>query len=475
MRQLAPSLRLRLLAGTSLASLAVLALLGVAIFAAVRRALSTELDASLRVRAAALASMTEQDAQGVTFDGDRRLMSDFSRSDGSDDFEIWLDDGSVLARSPSLGEGDLSTPPPAAPAVGQAPIYRMLGSERKENRRAILIAATPPQDGDTRHWGGGVRSVRIMVARPTAPMQRQLWRLAELLAVLCLLALAASGMTLLVVVRLGLRPLDRFAGQLAQLEAGELDRRFHAEHLPAELRPVVEQLNAMLARLARAFERERAFAADVAHELRTPLAGLQTTLEVCRSRPRDARGYEAAIDRSQGITRQMRSMVQNLLLMARAESGELMCHREPVNLPQVIEQCVGLLAERAAARRIRFDVHIADPFWVESDGEVLHCIIRNLAENAVAHADEGGTIFIGAARRGDSGVAMTFSNPACRLSPGDGEKVFHRFWRGEASRADSGKHFGLGLSLCQRLLQRLGGSIGVEITPAGRFDVCVEL
>src|SRR5262249_6299830 len=139
---------------------------------------------------------------------------------------------------------------------------------------------------------------------------------------LCAGAMLLSGGALWWAVSRATRPVRRLAEQIGELRETDLSA-LDARGLPTELVPVVDRLNALLLRVGEAFTPERGVSADVAHELRTPLAGLLATLEVCRSRPRDSEGYETAIDKSLKMLSLMQGLVENLLLLARAEGGQL--------------------------------------------------------------------------------------------------------------------------------------------------------
>src|SRR5262249_2995284 len=150
----------------------------------------------------------------------------------------------------------------------------------------------------------------------------------------------------------------------------------------------------LLGRLEKAFAREKSFTADVAHELRTPLTGLHTTLEVCRSRPRDPAAYEAAIDECRSITDRMSGMVESLLLLARSDAGQLTVQPRPTDLPGLIAEAWKSSAAAAESRRIRAEFNLGQPLCIDTDPDKLHIIIRNLIDNAVSHADEGGLLRI---------------------------------------------------------------------------------
>lgn len=464
---------MRLLAGTSLATVAVLALLGTTIYLSVRHAMLSEFDAALRATSNALASMTEQTDHGIRFEAALQQMPEFTAGHPPAYYESWMSGGRVLARSPTLGTRDL---PATASASGA--VYSDMVLPDGHPGRSLTLSFAPASDADeeaprTAHAPasqGNPLTVRLTVARPTRDLDRSLARLRWLLLLCCGGATAASGVVLLLVVRVALRPVNRVAREIQAIGETDLDRRVAAAGVPEELRPVVQRLNELLDRLGGAFARERAFTADVAHELRTPLSGLQATLDVCRSRPRSTVDYETAIDKCQSMIRQMRAMVENLLTLARAEAGQLGVVRTPVDLCLLLQECWIGLAGRADGRSLKVEWDLPSECAVETDPEKLRIVVQNLLENAVTYTEESGRIRISIASEIDQRASLQVSNTGSQLAPEDASRVFQRFWRGDASRTFTGVRCGLGLSLCQRLITLLGGTIGVEILPQGIFQ-----
>jgi signal transduction histidine kinase len=234
---------------------------------------------------------------------------------------------------------------------------------------------------------------------------------------------------------------------------------------------VVDRINQMLSRLETAFARERAFTADVAHELRTPLAGLQTSLEVCSSLPREPREYQRVLGQCHRVTRQMQAMVDSLLVLARADAGNLLVKRTAFQLTTLIDEAWQPFTGRAEASGLKVDR--ADDFdaRVYSDRDKLRQALSNLFDNAVSYADEGGSVTISCDRGEAGSIALRVSNTGSKLSQEQADRACDRFWRGDAARTDTGTHCGLGLAITRELIAVLGGTLRVESTHDGRFIV----
>ena len=275
------------------------------------------------------------------------------------------------------------------------------------------------------------------------------------------------------VIRQELRPLDELASAIERIGAANLADRVRLSGCPAELAPVVACLNQLLGRLDAALTREKSFAADVAHELRTPLAGLVTTLEDCSSRPCDSREYQAALANCLGIARGLQGLIENLLQLARADAGRYTLNPEPADIDPLVRDCWSPFKERAAERNLRLEWDLDGTPRGAVDQEAARQVLNNLFDNAVTYADAGGQIRISLLDEG-ARVRLTVANSGCVLAPGETARVFDRFWRGDSSRSATGQHCGLGLSLCKKLVERQGGTIRAEIRK-GWFFVSLTL
>jgi two-component system sensor histidine kinase QseC len=465
------SLRLRLFLGTSIASVLILGLLCVSIFIAMRRTLVNEFDSALLTSANSLAAMAEQNGHTVIFEADYLTMDEFTRSKTPDFFSVQIEDGKVLASSPSLNGRALNPDVPA-----DAPVYRDRRLPNGRGGRSITISFVPryePDEGPRLPYDArSMQSATLILARDTGTVEATVARMRMLLLGICGLAILLSEMVLLVIVSRAMKPVRRLAGEIESLRETELSTRLACKDVPAELTPVVERLNELLGRLQQAFARERAFTADVAHELRTPLAGLQTILQVTRSRPRDRVEYEAIIDKCLKINLAMHGTIESLLLLARADAGQLPIHRKQVDLAALIGECRVPFESRAAERGVRFENHLFSIVSIETDPEKLRIILNNLFDNAVTYCPSNGTIRLEASTCANGAVIRISNTVPPDFRAQDIGRLFDTFWRGDSARSQTGVHCGLGLSICRRLIELLGGSISAEIRD-GFFSIKV--
>jgi two-component system heavy metal sensor histidine kinase CusS len=234
--------------------------------------------------------------------------------------------------------------------------------------------------------------------------------------------------------------------------------------------PVVTRLNELLARIESAFGREKAFTADVAHELRTPISGLEAALEVCASRDRTGDEYRQVVSRCRATVEQMHRLVEQLLLLARAESGQVVMEMRWVGLNELLKDCWDAVGERALERALRLEWEVPAACEVRTDRGLLMVVVQNLFDNAVSYADEGGAVRVQWIEM-DAGAVLRVSNTGCTLGEAEVAKVFERFWRDDAARSGTGRHAGLGLSLCRKIMALLGGEAMARVREGGVFEV----
>jgi len=393
-------------------------------------------------------------------------------------FEAWSSDGNT--KSAALGAFDLPRlaralrPPPFAEVAFDAESGAWLDLPHDGTRaRTLAIAYVPPPrpGAPTTEFPP---PIELVLARPAGDVLATLQSVRWLLAGTWLACVLASGLILLVVVRTSLAPLHRLQAQLEEVDEARLERRFELAHAPIELEPVIERLNALLDRLQQAFAREQAFTSDVAHELRTPIAGIHATLEVLLLRARTTAEHEEAARQCLEIARQMQRLVESFLELRRLESERTAVERRPVSLAEALERCRRPLMETAKSRSLEFEDDVPRDLVLATDPTLLDRVLTNLFSNAVEYSSRGGTVEFRARELDGHTVELELANPAEGLPGEIAERAFDAFWRADGARSDVGRHAGIGLSLCKRIIERLGGSIRAE-ADSRRFAVILAL
>jgi two-component system sensor histidine kinase QseC len=272
-------------------------------------------------------------------------------------------------------------------------------------------------------------------------------------------------------VRRGLRPLDALAGKLAARKPGSRDTLDVVE-APRELEPVLDALNSQFTLLEEALERERRFSADVAHELRTPLASTMINLENAEA-SRDTGEAEVALSGARESLAALARRVEQLLSLARLEASSRADQHVEVDLLAVAQTVIEELAPLIGDSDVELEVTLADgPLMVRGHEGALAALLRNLLENALRHVPAGGLVRLIVQREQAQAVIDVIDNGE-GIPPERRAAVFARFHRESSSRGDG---YGLGLSIVQRAAQMHDAAIELLDSPYGRgLRVCVRL
>lgn len=459
------SLRNRLLVGGLATTLVVFGAAGAGLYALLRGALIGEFDATLDAQAMALASMVERSRDGFHFDADANPFATADHDARPDYFLITDASGNPIAASPSLRTRPWPMNPAAAGSARPAHAFVEMPGDRRG--RTVRFTFTPRSEDDAPATPSATAT--IAVARDATALRHRLNHLAWIVAGVFAAAIALSGAGAALVVHRGLRPLGTLADRIRDLGAADLSERVELRGAPSEMIPIVTRLNVLLGDLESTLARERAFTADVAHELRTPLAGLLATLQVTRSRRREPAEYQTALQRCQTIAEAMIGMVETLLLLARADAHQLAPQTTRLDLAVAAGAAWANHAPDADARDIDARLDLPANATVRTDPKLLDLLLRNLMDNAVTYCDPGGRITL-VVTTADDGARFSIANTGSAIDAADVPRVTDRFWRFDAARGAAGHH-GLGLALCRRLADVLAIAMTIRSERGGQFVV----
>ncbi|MBA3597604.1 MAG: two-component sensor histidine kinase [Methylibium sp.] len=330
--------------------------------------------------------------------------------------------------------------------------------------RAYLGLAYVSVAGETwRTFSVATRDRVIQVAQPLQIRRRlaagaALRSVRPLLFVAPVLALAIWWLALI-----ALRPLRTVARDVQQRSEQSL-QPLPTRGLPDEVSPLVEALNGLLQRLSRSFDNQRAFVADAAHELRSPLTALKLQLQLLRRAPDDAARLTAIDALSGGIDRAAR-LVEQMLTLARSEPGAPGLAMAPLDLSETVRLAVADTVPFAISRKVEFELHADAPVPLTGDGAALGSLARNLADNAVRHAPIGSRVELRVFS--DAGVPVLQIDDAGPGIPAtERERVFDRFYRRSNESEASGT--GLGLAIVRSVAAAHGASVTLgESKPGG--------
>jgi two-component system heavy metal sensor histidine kinase CusS len=450
------SLRTRLTLSTCAVVAVSLLAFAFGLYAVVASVLWRQFDERLVNDARAFAKMVEEQAQ-PPWEFEPGLTDEFEREREPAYFEVWMDDGAVVARSAALHGGDLVAGARALPDGRPGRTYEAQLPPRPDSEHPV-----PPSG----------RLLRVVVARSTVEVDGALALLRVLLSGGAAVTLLLAALAAAFAVRRGLAPLATLSAKVESLGAESLAERLPVAALPAELEPAVTRLNALLGRLEQAFKRERQLAADASHELRTPLAGLRSVLEVAVSRERSAPEYAEAMREALQVVAQLQVLIEGLLLLARLGGGRDPAASEEVPLKPLVDACFAPLAQRAAARRLTFENRVAEGARLAADPAKLRIVVGNLLGNAVDYTQEGGRVTVTSGLPGGPVLDVADSGP--QIPPESLDAIFDPFVRLDASRTETGLHTGIGLSLVRAACSALGLTVHATNTADGQVAFVVE-
>ena len=317
------------------------------------------------------------------------------------------------------------------------------------------------------HWRVFIESRHdriVQVAQATSARDELVFGSAmrSLLPILALIP--ALAMLITVVVGRALQPIQRVAQALERRSASAL-QPLPSEGIPPEIRPIVDALNDLLARLDHALSAQRAFVADAAHELRSPLTALKLQLQLAERAQTDTQRTAAFAKLHQRLDRSTH-LVQQLLTLARHESQQEQAALEPVKLALLAQGVVADYHEMAENQGIDLGVEIgagADALTVQGHRESLRIMLSNLVDNALRYTPNGGRIDVAVLEQ-DGCPALQVIDNGPGIPENERPRVFDRFFRGEGSQVAGS---GLGLAIVKNIADAHRAAVQVSSRPTG--------
>jgi two-component system sensor histidine kinase QseC len=467
------SIRRNLIVTIALGVVALVIAAGAGLYDHMDESLKRTVDGALTSKAEALAAMVrmEDDGQPHLRIPDQ-YSTEFSRPDSGVYFQVWRASGATLARSASLQGADV--PQPGAGVFNRKRFANVTLADGSPGRATrMTFYALPDEDVDEKgkDWAKHSNEPLTLIVAQNQHQTAQAMTLL-LTGLIVTAVLMTAGIVALVTfgVRRGLRPLDAIARDADRISADSLDMRFPVDgSVPMELRPISAKLNELLDRLRAAFERERRFSADVAHELRTPIAELRSLCEVALRWPGDERATGESFGEALSIAKQMEATVTTLLALVRSGAGAEPKRLDRVELASCIDSICSPLRRNIGRRRLIVEDADAD-VALQTDQVMLSAVVRNLLNNAIEHSPGDGRVRL-EFRRSSTGVELTIGNTTDgTLETTDLPYLFEPFWRKDSARTN-GLHAGLGLALAAGYCRALGLSIAPALPSKDWFEM----
>jgi len=301
----------------------------------------------------------------------------------------------------------------------------------------------------------------IQVAAPAELRSGQATAMALRILVPILATIPVYGLIIWLIVGEGLRPLNQIARAIRRRQPASLEPLPQAR-LPEEVAPLVSELNALLARLREALDRQKRFTADAAHELRSPLTALQVQLDML-ARARTPEENRAALEALRAGMKRAARLVEQMLTMARLEPEAQLAQPAAVALDALAAQVAGELEPLAEARRIELRLERLESVAVRGDATALHALARNLIDNAIRYAPAGGAVRL-AAFAEDGSAFLVVEDDGPGIPPAERARVFDRFYRLPGSHAEGS---GLGLAIARQVADAHGAEIALGDAAGG--------
>lgn len=352
---------------------------------------------------------------------------------------------------------DAASPPPQGP--GPPPRSRLVDHRQGNSHWRLALASTP--------------RAQVMIGLDLTLIDKELGPLRRAFLLVLPLALGVLGLGAWLLSSRALAPLRRLTDATRRIELDALDQRI-APHAgdDAEFAELIELYNRMLARLQRSYEQARRFSADAAHELRTPLAIMQGHLERALQAAPAGSPLQQEIATVLDEVRRLAGVSRKLLLLAQADAGRLRLRREPFAL----SECLSGLADdaRILGPELQVSTRIAPALGIEADPTLLKQALHNLIANAVKYNVAGGWLRIEAEGGRDS-VSVRIGNSSPGIAHADRERLFERFFRGDAAHSGGSEGSGLGLALAREIARAHGGELALKVDDDGRVQATLSL
>ena len=373
--------------------------------------------------------------------------------------------------------GSAFDPPRLETEASGAQAFRNVEVNGRSYRFLILKGVRIVDPGQPN--GGVSHGITIVYGAPLSHLWHEVLEAVRFFAIATALLMGITAFVMAWLVRKGLAPVHELAREAERISSS--DWQFHAPTSAketAEFQPLAAALEAALARLQRSFEQQRRFTNDAAHELKTDVAIVKSSLQLLSMRKRTLEEYGQGLALSLEDCTRLESTVQKMLTLARLEQPpeSYSSLRAPqfCSLRDTIEDAVHQSKPFAELRSIEVSVDFTGDVKVPIDSRDALLLCSNILLNALQHSPEGSAVVI-AVRAGEGTVQLTVQDQGEGISDEDRASVFEPFYRGDPSRSRKSGGTGLGLSICKAICERAGGAIEIANHPAGGAVVTVRL
>jgi signal transduction histidine kinase len=454
----------------------VLVIFSVAVYIGLERRLSENLDDDLRSQASLAAA-------SITASGDTAVLDPTFRKQLSDEVLLWVLDFKGSLVLPVRGE-QLGTIPVRKASISRA-FYGLTTYDTIHAGGQHLRTITVPVRNDA-----GTPAYALQLGYSTSRIEDALELLIQALLVIAPLAIIVAALTGYLLAGRALQPVADITRLASQIDGDDLESRLNLNLPNDELGRLARTFDSMLDRIDLAFQRQRQFTGDAAHELRTPLSLMRSQIDLAVTQADTPEEFREALTALDGDVSRMTTLVGMLLSLARADVGQLTPNREPVDVADLALDVVDQLEPIAAENGLTIATNLS-PVTASVDADMIIQVLVNLIDNAITNTPAGGTITVSvmsgqwsvvsgpsSAPMTDNGkqkaqltpdhqplATITVTDTGVGIAPEHLPRIFDRFYRVDTGRARSRGGIGLGLAISQAIVHAHHGSLTATSEP----------
>ncbi len=315
----------------------------------------------------------------------------------------------------------------------------------------------------------------LIIGRSTRQIDQALQGLVRTLVIAVPLALAVAAGGGIFLARRALKPVDKIAQTAQEIEENDLSQRINV-NTKDELGRLAATLNAMIERLERAFQRQKQFTSDASHELRAPLAVIEAESSLALQKERPPTDYRQSLETISQESKQMSSLIEQLLTLARADAGKEQWNFTEVNLGTLITNLSADVEVLCQDKGLSCQLGQTQDLVIKGDEARLRELFMNLLDNAIRYTPAPGTVSISLRREGQMAI-VAITDTGVGIPAEDIPFIFERFYRVDKSRSRVEGGTGLGLAICRYIAEAHGGKIEVEsqVGAGSTFSVWLPL
>jgi heavy metal sensor kinase len=369
--------------------------------------------------------------------------------------EVRSPDGGVLYRNERLKGQALGSVPFAGEGVGG---YSVRSARLADGTRVRLASRLHTLDG---------RPLVIRFGYSEEANFANVEQLAGASALALPIVLAIAGLVGYWLARRALEPVERMARQAEQITAGHLNERLPVARADDELGHLARVFNDLLTRLERSFEQLRRFTSDASHELRTPLTLIRSVGEVGLQKGGTVEDHREVIGSMLEEVNHLTSLVENLLTIARADSGQIPLRPSVFRAMDLAREAGGLLEVLSEEKNQQLSYEGDEGMNIEGDRLLLRQALVNIIHNAVKYSPAGGTIHVRVVGEAEGSVRFEVADTGPGIAPEHASKIFDRFYRIDGARSQNAGGAGLGLSIAKWAVQVHQGEIQLQSADEG--------